>query len=146
MHLPLTRTNLPGRERLLLVAQLAKSSVELSHPLGSTPITEVSTLLLDDPSSPCASLLSPFAGQAYKVFACHRTKISQVQHSSLNQIHATYTPDTAWPINRHSPRSSRRSLTSPVLMPTIPFDASSMVHLRSSLCFVLDGFDPTFSP
>src|SRR5258705_6063971 len=44
------------KKRLILVNQLAKPSVELRHPLRSTPITGASTLLLDDPSSADASL------------------------------------------------------------------------------------------
>jgi hypothetical protein len=54
------------KKRLILVNQLAKPSVELRHPLRSTPITGASTLLLDDPSSADASLLSRFVGPTYR--------------------------------------------------------------------------------
>jgi hypothetical protein len=52
------------KKRLILVNQLAKPSVELRHPLRSTPITGASTL--DDPSSADASLLSRFVGPTYR--------------------------------------------------------------------------------
>ena len=54
------------KKRLILVNQLAKPSVELRHPLRSTPITGASTLLPDDPSSADASLLSRFVVPTYR--------------------------------------------------------------------------------
>jgi hypothetical protein len=33
-------------------------------------------------------------------------KTSHVPYLSLNKVHATSTPDTAWSINRYSPYSS----------------------------------------
>jgi hypothetical protein len=48
---------------------LAATSCELTHPLRSGPITEPSTLLLDDPPPSRASILSPFVGLTYRVFS-----------------------------------------------------------------------------
>ena len=58
--LPLARANRLWRRRLLLVAQLAKPSIELCHPFRSPSITDASTLLQDDPPSPSASIF-PFS-------------------------------------------------------------------------------------
>ena len=57
------------RTRLLPVSWLTIACRELTHPLRSSPITEPSTLLLDDPSPSCASILSPFVGLTYRVFS-----------------------------------------------------------------------------
>ena len=48
---------------------LAESFYELTHPLRSSPITEPSTLLQDDPPPSCASILSPFVVLTYRVFS-----------------------------------------------------------------------------
>jgi len=55
--------------QLLPVIGLAAYVCELTHPLRSSPITEPSTLLLDDPPPSCASVLSPFVGLIYRVFS-----------------------------------------------------------------------------
>ena len=55
--------------QLLPVFWLAVSPCELTHPLRSSPITEPSTLLQDDPPPSCASILSPFVGLTYRVFS-----------------------------------------------------------------------------
>ena len=57
------------RTRFLPVAWLTIACCELAHPLRSSPITELSTLLLDDPSPSCASILSPFVDLTYRVFS-----------------------------------------------------------------------------
>src|SRR6266446_6365076 len=46
---------------------------------------------------------------------------SQVPHVSLNPSHATYTPDTAWPVSRLPPRLSWEPLPIPVLMSSLEF-------------------------
>jgi hypothetical protein len=69
---------------LLPISRLAISFFELSHPLGSTPITGASTLLLDDPPPSCTSVLSPFVFCTYKVFPWHCMKSSQVPYLSLD--------------------------------------------------------------
>ena len=53
---------------LLLVSQLAKTFLELIHPLCSLLITRDSSLLRDDPPPSYASVLSPFVVYTYKVF------------------------------------------------------------------------------
>ena len=65
---------------------------------------------------------------------------SQVPCPSPNESHATCTPDTTWPVSRHPPYSSWEGFASPVLMSPVPFDASSVVHVRSSLSSTHDVF------
>jgi hypothetical protein len=65
---------------------------------------------------------------------------SQVPCPSPNESHATCTPDTTWPVSRHPPYSSWEGFASPVLMSPVPFDASSVVHFRSSLSSTHDVF------
>ncbi len=55
--------------QLLPVSWLAATSCELTHPLRSSPVTEPSTLLQDDPPPSCASILSPFVVLTYRVFS-----------------------------------------------------------------------------
>jgi hypothetical protein len=55
--------------RLLPVAWLTIACRELAHPLRSSPITGPSTLIQDDPSPSCASILSPFVDLTYRVFS-----------------------------------------------------------------------------
>ena len=64
-----------------------------------------------------------------------------IPHESPNGSHAFSTPDTAWPVSRFPPRSSRSSSWTPVLMSTTIFDALSKVHLRSSLSFIPDAIN-----
>ncbi len=92
-----------GRRVLLPISRLASTFLELGHPLRSTPITGASSLLLDDPPSSRTSVLSPFVFPTYRVFPWHCMKSSQVPYPSPDQSHATYTPDTTWPISRHPP-------------------------------------------
>ncbi len=65
---------------------------------------------------------------------------SQVPCPSPNESHATCTPDTTWPVSRHLPYSSWEGFAFPVLMSPVPFDASSVVHFRSSLSSIHDVF------
>ena len=57
----------PGSSPAL--AGLTNAWCELTHPFRSGPITEPSTLILDDPSPSCASILSPFVDLTYRVFS-----------------------------------------------------------------------------
>jgi hypothetical protein len=50
---------------------------------------------------------------------------------SPDHARATSMPDTAWPIDRHPPGSSRGSKASPVSMSPLSFDTSSVVRSRS---------------
>ena len=105
-----------GRRVLLPISRLASTFHELGHPLRSTPITGASSLLPDDPPPPYTSVVSPFVFRTYRVFPCHCMESSQVPYPSPDQSHATYTPDTTWPISRHPPCRSWEMLTSPVSM------------------------------
>src|SRR5207248_11318277 len=55
------------------------------------------------------------------LFPWHRRTGSQVPYESPNESHASYTPDTAWPISRFPPHSSWSSSATPVLMPPKAF-------------------------
>ena len=92
-----------GRKVLLPISLLASTFLELGHPLRSTSVTGASSLLLDDPPPSRTSVLSPFVFPTYRVFPWHCMKSSQVPSPSPDQSHATYTPDTTWPISRHPP-------------------------------------------
>ena len=58
---------------------------------------------------------------------------SHVPHRSLDQAHATFTPDITHPVSRLLVSSSQDNHPTLVLMPTILFDASSMGCLRCLL-------------
>jgi len=72
---------------------------------------------------------------------------SHVPQKSLKLRHATSTPDTTQPVDRLPLDSSRTTIQDPVLMsPFNFFDASAVVRLRSSHCFIPDVSYDAFSP
>src|SRR6266849_1856078 len=77
-----------------------------------------SSLLRDSPPLPGASVLSASRVRRLRLFPWHRRTGSQVPDQSPGWSHATSTPDTAWPVIRCPPRSSRRCEGAPVLMPS----------------------------
>jgi hypothetical protein len=95
---------------------LTNAVFELGPPLRSTLVTSASMLLPDDPPPSCTSVLSPFVFGTYRVFPWHCMKSSQVPYPSPDWIHATYTPDTTWPISSHPPCPSWERFAPPVLM------------------------------
>ena len=75
----------------------------------------------------------PLMGASHLRFSLHIGATgSHVPHRSLDQARATFTPDITHPVSRLLVSSSQDNHPTLVLMPTILFDASSMVHLRSS--------------
>jgi hypothetical protein len=56
---------------------------------------------------------------------------SHVPHRTLRRARATFMPDTTWAVDRYPPSSSRDIRPASVLMPSEPFDTSSVVHSRS---------------
>lgn len=58
-----------------------------------------------------------------------------------NESHAFYKRHTAWPLSRFLPRFTRSSSGTPVLTSFKPFNASSKVHLRSSVSFIPDAIN-----
>src|ERR1035441_7669372 len=76
----------PNRERLLFYSSvsLEQQFVHGCIQLLIVSISGASTLLRDNPSSSSASLLSPFVGFTYRVFASHHLKSSQVPYPSQN--------------------------------------------------------------
>ena len=95
---------------------VGKPLFELTHPLRSPLITSGSSLLRDDPPSPCASILSPFVNHTYRVFSSHHRESSHVPAKSLDQRHAISTPDTAQPRHRLPLNCSQATKQDPVLM------------------------------
>src|SRR5215831_8077203 len=77
-------------------------STAMTHPLRSTSITSLQHYY--EVVRPCsnASLLSASRISRLYLFAYHRRTGSQVPYESPNENHASYTPDTAWPVGRIS--------------------------------------------
>src|SRR3954463_11112430 len=84
--------------------------------------------LWGSPNLAGASVLSASWGRHLCLFPSHRRP--QVPCESPDPGHASYTPDTAWPVSRCLPCSSRSSAR--FWCHLKPFDASSEVRLRSS--------------
>jgi len=80
-----------------------------------------STLLRSSPPLTGALVLSASRVRRLCLFPWHRRAGSQVPYKSPNESHASYTPDTAWPVGRFPPRSSWNKGTAPVLMPVTSF-------------------------
>jgi hypothetical protein len=57
------------------------------------------------PPLPVASVLSASQFRCLYLFPWHRRTGSQVPYESPNESHASYTPDTAWPVGRFPPHS-----------------------------------------
>ena len=88
------------RIRFLPVSWLTITCCELAHPLRFNPITEPSTLLLDDPPLCLASVLS-FSWGLHLNFSLNiETTGSHVPHKSQDQVHAISMPDATQTINR----------------------------------------------
>ncbi len=109
------------RTSLLPVSLVGKPLLELTHPLRSPLITSDSSLLRDNPPSPCASILSPFVDHTYRVFSSHHRESSHVPAKSRDQRHAISTPDTAQPRHRLSLDCSQATKQDPVLMSSYCF-------------------------
>jgi hypothetical protein len=86
-----------------------------------------SLLLRSSPPLPAASVLSASQVRCLYLFPWHRWTGSQVPYESPNESHASYTPDTVWPVGRFPPHSSWSSGATPVLMPST---SVSMRHQR----------------
>ena len=92
------------------------------QPLRSIPITETSSLLRVAPPLCFASVLS-FSWDLHLNFSLNIETIRRrrIPHKSLTQIHATFTPEAAWAVNRLPPNLSRTQYSSPVLTSSIVF-------------------------
>jgi hypothetical protein len=84
--------------------------------LRSTAVTAASSLLRGVRPCPTHRYFRPHGGSRLCLFAWHRRTGSQVPYESPNESHAPSTPDTAWPVGRLPPRSSRNIGKAPVLM------------------------------
>ncbi len=118
---------MPPREgyRLPLSIGLLPSPVDpnpmaMTCLLRSSPITGPSSLLRSSPPLTGASVLSASRDLRLCLFPWHRRPGSQVPHKSPDESHASCTPDTAWPISRLPPHSSRSTEETPVLMSSNP--------------------------
>jgi hypothetical protein len=63
-----------------------------------------------------ASVLSASRGYRLCLFPSHHQPGSQVPYESPDEIHAAFTPDTAWPVSRYLPCSIPEQRRSPVSM------------------------------
>ena len=125
-------------------SRLTTDQARMTRPRRSTRITGLQLPRGGPPLCP-ASLLSPSRIQPLGVSlprttAGHnrstgrpraRTTGSHVPHQSPDQARAAFMPDTAWPISRHPPGSSRGNDSTPVSMSSSRFDTSSVVRSRS---------------
>ena len=80
-----------------------------------------SWLLRSSPPLSAASVLLASQVRCLYLFPWHRRIGSQVPYESPNESHASYTPDTVWPVGRFPPHSSWSSGATPVLMPSKAF-------------------------
>ncbi len=83
----------------------------MTQPLGSTPITEASTLLRAAPPLCSASVLSPLWDHHLEFSLHHGATGSHVPHKSLNHFHAASTPAATQAISRHLLGSSWETTT-----------------------------------
>lgn len=90
-------------------------------PLRSTSITEVSALLRAAPSLYPALVLRRLWGFHLRFSLNIGMTGSHVPHKSLNQVHATFVPAAARPVNRFPPNLSRANDYLPVLTTSIRF-------------------------
>ncbi len=100
-------------------AGLTFACYELAHRLRSSPITEPSTLLRDDPPLCSASVLSRLWVRHLRFSLNIETTGSHVPHKSPDQVHAISMPDAAQTVNRLPLDLSWRSPSTPVLTPPL---------------------------
>jgi hypothetical protein len=99
----------------------------MTCPLCSTGITPLHRYYGAVRPCPAHQYFQPHGFHRLCLFPWHRRSGSQVPHKSPDESHASYTPDTTWPVSRSLPRSSWNKGTAPVLMSVIKF---SMRHQR----------------
>ncbi len=100
---------------------MARSYCEPTHPLRSISITEISSLLLDDPP-PCSALvLRPLWGLHLGFSLNIGTTGSQVPRRSQVQSHAISMPDAAQTVSRCPLRLSWNPESTPVLTSSYEF-------------------------
>jgi hypothetical protein len=100
----------------LLLLPVGPLSTLVTCPLCSTGVTPLHHYYEAVRPCPNASVLSASRVHRLCLFPWHRWPGSQVPCESLNESHASYTPDTAWPVSRFLPYFSRGSGETPVLM------------------------------
>ena len=113
----------------------------MSGDLHFIPITGTSSLLCHRPPHYCSSVLSALRLLPLAPFLLHCNNASPVPYQSLNKSHATSTPNTTESVNRFSILlflcwNENHSFDVVVSL----YDASSVVHFRSSLFFLPDAF------
>jgi hypothetical protein len=94
------------REFELLPLPVGSLPTSVTCPLRSTSITPASSLVRGSPPLSGASVLSASRVHRLCFLPWHRRPGSQVPFESPNESHASYTPDTAWPVGRSPPYSS----------------------------------------
>src|SRR5712692_6161440 len=91
----------------------------MAYPLCSTGIAPLLRYYGTVRPCPAHQYFRPRGSAACAFFPWHRRTGSQVPDQSPGWSHATSTPDTAWPVIRFPPCSSRRESAAPVLMPAV---------------------------
>ena len=94
------------REFELLPLPVGSLPTSVTCPLRSTSITPASSLVRGSPPLSGASVLSASRVLRLCFLPWHRRPGSRIPSGSPNQSHASYTPDTAWPVGRSPPYSS----------------------------------------
>jgi Periplasmic binding protein len=94
------------REFELLPLPVGSLPTSVTCPLRSTSITPASSLVRGSPPLSGASVLSASRVLRLCFLPWHRRPGSQVPYESPIESHASYTPDTAWPVGRSPPYSS----------------------------------------
>jgi hypothetical protein len=111
----------------------------VTRPLRSTRITPSHRYY--GAVRPCSAhrYCRPRGASAWAFSLSITDQVSQVPYESPDEIHASYTPDIAWPVSRSLPCCSRNKRDIPVLMSSeFDFDALSEVRLHSSLSSLHD--------
>ena len=121
------------RQKLeLILSPVGSLSASVTCPLCSTGITPLHHYYGAVRPWPAHRYLRPRGFGRLCLFPWHRRPGSQVPCESPNESHASYTPDTVWPVGRFPPYSSRNRVRPPVSMSSNLFRC----FIRGSLTLV----------
>jgi hypothetical protein len=109
------------RKLELILLPVGSLPTSVTCPLCSTGITPLHHYYGAVRPWPAHRYFRPRGFGRLCLFPWHRRPGSQVPYESPNESHASYTPDTAWPVDRFPPYSSRSGSETPVLMSLNPF-------------------------
>jgi hypothetical protein len=107
------------RKLELILSPVGSLPTSVTCPLCSTGITPLHNYYGAVRPWPAHRYFRPRGFRRLCLFPWHRRPGSQVPYKSPNESHASYTPDTAWPVGRFPPCFSRSICETPVLMSSI---------------------------